>query len=82
MIKMPFSDEPIRMKIDPAKVVYQGGGKPYEGDYEVTPKIYEPVVLPTRDRYLSRDVNIAKIPQYEVSNAAGGLTLIMGDEYM
>ena len=26
MIKMPFSDEPIRMKIDPAKVVYQGGG--------------------------------------------------------
>ena len=28
------------------------------------------------------DVNVAKIPQYEVSNAAGGLTLIMGDEYM
>lgn len=26
MIKMPFSDEPIRMKIDPAKVVYQGSG--------------------------------------------------------
>ncbi len=59
-----------------------GGSKPYEGDYDVTPKIYEPVVLPTRNRLLTRDVNVAKIPQYEVSNAAGGLTLIMGDEYM
>lgn len=59
-----------------------GGSKPYEGDYDVTPKTYEPVVLPTRNRLLSRDVNVAKIPQYEVSNAAGGLTLIMGDEYM
>ena len=26
MIKMPFSDEAIRMKVEPAKVVYQGGG--------------------------------------------------------
>lgn len=59
-----------------------GGSKPYEGEYDVTPKTYAPVVLPTRNRLLSRDVNVAKIPQYEVSNAAGGLTLIMGDEYM
>lgn len=82
MIKMTVSQPEIKMKIEPAKVVYQGGGAPYEGEYDVTPKTYAPVVLPTRDRYLSRDVNVAKIPQYEVSNAAGGLTLIMGDEYM
>lgn len=82
MIKMTVSQPEIKMRVAPAKVVYQGGGAPYEGDYEVTPKIYDPVVLPTRDRYLSRDVTVAKIPQYEVSNAAGGVTLIMGDEYM
>lgn len=26
MIKMPLGDEPIRMKVDPAVVVYPGGG--------------------------------------------------------
>lgn len=81
MLKMTVSQPEIKMKIEPAKVVYQGG-EAYEGAYEVVPKAFEPVILPTRDRYLSRDVNVAKIPQYEVSNAAGGLTLIMGDEYM
>lgn len=82
MIKMVVSAPEIKMKISPAKVVYAGEGKPYEGEYEVTPKTYEPVILPTKNRLLSQDVNVLKIPQYEVSNAAGGVTLIMGDEYM
>lgn len=82
MIKMTLSQPEIKMRIDPAKVVYTGEGKPYEGAYDVTPKSYEPVVLPTRNRLLSRDVNVAKIPRYEVSNDAGGVTFIIGDEYM
>ena len=57
------------------------GGKPYTGDYEVTPKIYTSVTLPTKDKTLRDDVTVRKIPQYEVSNQAGGNTLIMGDEY-
>lgn len=47
MIKMTLSQPEIKMKIAPAKVVYTGGSKPYEGVYDVTPKTYEPVVLPT-----------------------------------
>ena len=82
MIKMTLPQPEIKMKIAPAKVVYAGEGKPYEGIYDVTPKSYEPVVLPTRNRLLSRDVNVAKIPRYEVSNDAGGVTFIIGDEYM
>lgn len=82
MLEMQVVQPKVEMEVDPAKVVYTEGGAPYEGVYDVTPKTYEPVVLPTRNRLLSRDVNVAKIPQYEVSNAAGGLTLIMGDEYM
>ena len=82
MLEMQVLQPKVEMEVAPAKVVYAGEGKPYEGEYDVTPKTYEPVVLPTRNRLLSRDVNVAKIPQYEVSNAAGGLTLIMGDEYM
>lgn len=57
------------------------GGNPYTGDYRVTPKIYTPVTLPTKSKTMKDDVTVLKIPQFEVSNEAGGNTLIMGDEY-
>lgn len=82
MIKLRVHEPEIKMKISPAKIVYTGDSKPYEGEYTVTPKTYEQVVLQTANKLLSQNVNVLKIPQYEVSNAAGGLTLIMGDEYM
>ena len=53
----------------------------YAGEYEVTPKVYEETVLPTKDRKLTANVEVRKIPQYEVSNEFGGETLIIGDEY-
>lgn len=61
--------------------VQDGGAQPYTGEYEVTPKIYEPVSLETKNRFLRDNVTVKKIPQYVVSNDAGGNTLIMGDEY-
>jgi len=57
------------------------GGIPYTGAYKVTPKIYSPETLPTKGKTMRDDVTVLKIPQYEVSNEAGGNTLIMGDEY-
>ena len=57
------------------------GGTPYTGDYQVTPKIYAPVTLLTKSKTMKDNVTVRKIPQYEVSNEAGGNTLIMGDEY-
>lgn len=71
MIKMTLSQPEIKMRIDPAKVVYTGDGKPYEGVYDVTPQAKSAVILPTKDRLLSRDVNVKKIPYYETSNQTG-----------
>lgn len=53
----------------------------YTGEYEVTPKVYEESVLPTKNKRLTANVEVKKIPQYEVSNLSGGETLIIGDEY-
>lgn len=53
----------------------------YEGEYEVTPKVSEETTLPTKNKKLTADVQVKKIPQYEVSNEFGGETLIIGDEY-
>ena len=70
MLKMVLSQPEIRMRIEPAKVVYQGG-EAYEGDYEVVPKAFEPVVLPTKNKLLADDVTVTKVPYYEVSNETG-----------
>ena len=56
------------------------GSDPYEGEYEVTPKVYEDTVLATKAKTMRDDVRVLKIPQYEVTNESGGMTLILGDE--
>lgn len=82
MIKIKIQDQKISLKVERAKVVYSGGGEPYGGPYQVTPKIYEETVLKTKSKTMRDDVRVLKIPQFEVSNEAGGITLIMGDEYL
>lgn len=56
-------------------------GEKYEGDYEVTPSTYNDKVMATRNLVMTKDVTVRKIPQFEVSNTAGGKTLIIGEEY-
>lgn len=56
-------------------------GKKYEGEYDITPSTYNDKVLATRNLVMSKDVTVRKIPQFEVSNASNGKTLIIGEEY-
>lgn len=72
----------VSFSLDNVRIVKTGGGVPYDGDYTVTPKIYEATVLPTKEKTMREDVTVLKIPQFEVSNESGGITLIMGNEYM
>lgn len=70
------------VEIEIRDVVIQTGGEivpDFEGEYEVTPQVDEPVVLHTKAKRMRDDVTVKKIPQYEVSNAAGGKTLTIGD---
>lgn len=70
------------VEIELRDVVVQAGGEAipvYEGAYDVTPRVNEPVVLHTKAKRMNDDVTVKKIPQYEVSNAAGGKTLTIGD---
>ena len=69
------------LEISFAVSIVTGQGDSYTGAYQVMPKIYGPVVLETKDKSMADDVTVLKIPQFEVSNEAGGNTLIMGDEY-
>ena len=55
------------------------GGKPYEGDYVVTPKVEEQI-MPTKDKVLLEDVTIKSIPYFNVGNNSGGSTVYIGSE--
>lgn len=61
MLKMVLTQPEIKMKIAPAKVVYQGG-EAYEGNYEITPS-EELQTLPTANRMLARNIVVAPIPK-------------------
>ncbi|MCM1336039.1 MAG: hypothetical protein NC237_13445 [Eubacterium sp.] len=57
-----------------------GDVPPYTGDYSVAPRVGEEVVLPTKNKRMKEDVTVGEIPIAEVSNAAGGKTLIISNE--
>jgi hypothetical protein len=60
--------------------IINGGGAPYQGEYVVEPSLESNIVLATKNRSMSDDVTVLEIPQYEVSNSAGGITFIIGKE--
>ena len=56
------------------------GGIPYVGEYEVTPRAWNEVILPTTNRVMSRDVTVFRVPYYEMHNENEGLTAYIANE--
>ena len=67
----------VQVKQDVVIVPIYKDAPPYEGVYDVTPKLVEQM-LPTKNTLLSDDVKIEKIPITTVSNSSGGNTVIIG----
>lgn len=81
MITKPLN---IELKtINPINIDFKVGSgsskPPYTGEYQVTPKIYEDQVLQTKNKSMTDNLTVFKIPQFEVSNLYGN-TLIIGEE--
>lgn len=57
--------------------VVAGGGKKYEGDYNITPT-FEKQTLPTDNRILTENMTVEAIRVVKVSNESGGNTIIIG----
>lgn len=55
------------------------GGRPYEGDYIVTPKV-DQQTLATKGAIMKNDVTILEIPYFETSNNSGGNTVYIAKE--
>lgn len=50
----------------------------YDEEYEVTPEVYNEVVLNTMNKLLVQNVTVHKVPYYETTNESGGYTAIIG----
>lgn len=50
----------------------------YDGEYTVEPKLREEIIMQTKGRRMTADVTVSKVPSYEVTNEAGGITFILG----
>ena len=74
--------EAIHFHAEPHVIAVNSGDVPvYDGAYSVTPKVYEETTLETKQKLMQNNVTVARIPQYQVSNDADGVTLIIGEEY-
>lgn len=73
---------PIKFHAEPHVIGVNSDDIPvYDGAYSVTPKVYEETTLETKQKLMQKNVTVSRIPQYQVSNDAEGVTLIIGEEY-
>ena len=87
MIRLKVSGSHLRLNVNSPKigmkigqaVIVSVGGEPYEGEYEVTPKISSQT-LATAKKLMKDDMTIKAIPYFDVSNPAGGQTIYIGSE--
>ena len=66
------------MAVELGRPVYMGG-EPYEGPYDVTPKVTAQT-LKTAQKLMREDVSVRAIPYFDVSNPAGGNTIYIAKE--
>lgn len=81
-VDVVFSEKDASVDVEFGKVQHITkiiGGEPYDGEYEVTPKMMEQT-LPTRAKVMEDDVTIKKIPVFVTSNTSGGTTVYIGSE--
>ena len=55
-----------------------GAADVYDGEYEITPALYNDQTLETANKRMSRNVEVYKIPIAQTTNLAGGYTVVVG----
>ena len=81
VLDLDFQEQPSDIGLEFGQVVeiVKSDANPYTGDYTVTPTV-EGSTMPTKDKYMTKDVTIRPIPYYNVSNTAGGSTVYIAKE--
>lgn len=70
-VKSVVDTTPVNVNGDTKSIIKYIDRDSYNGDYVVTPRPFEPVVLETKDKLMSDDVTVKKVPYYKTSNSTG-----------
>lgn len=70
------SEDTVEVDIG-SELVRLGDYEEYQGPFSIEPAKHVQK-LPTSDKYVSRDITVKQVPYAEVSNNAGGKTVIIG----
>ena len=72
-------EEELDVGFEPGNpVIIADIAQPYDGPYEITPKINTEQILETRDKRMTEDLTVHQITIAEVSNPYGGKTVTIG----
>ena len=80
MIRFKVNSKHISMTVEPA-IKVGSSGEIYDGEYEVIPTV-EGLTMETKDKYMTKDVDVHPIPYFSVGNTSGGNTVYIGSEVL
>ena len=79
-VEFGVSNVEFKIAVDGMQIVTTSDLPPYEGTYTVDPLAKSATVLQTKGKSMADNITVNKIRQLEVSNTAGGNTLIIGED--
>ena len=79
-VEFAASDTIFDIGVENLQVITVSDLPPYEGAYTVDPLAKSATVLPTKGKSMADNITVNKIRQLEVSNTAGGNSLIIGED--
>lgn len=77
-VRLRVSESPESVRLGIGTQIVAGGAPPYSGAYEVTPRLNNPVILPTDGKVMMNNVTVHEIPVTRTTNPYEGLTVIIG----
>lgn len=80
VIKLTVKD-PVKLKVKPVIHINRTQGEPYTGATTVMPNAFEDTVLETKNKIVSENIKVTKIPYFEVGSTieGGNVVYIAGE---
>ena len=73
-----FRDKRLQIGMNPP-IIRQVEGETYDGEYTVIPQAHAEQVLPTRNKHMTDDVTVMRVPYFETSNIYGDTVYIASE---
>ena len=78
-LAVTFGAGAVELHANPSIVRQYVGADIYDGEYTFTPKAHEAQTAETKNKFLTDDISVLKIPYFETSNQSGTTVYIANE---